>query len=66
MKIAVTYQDGMPPMNKVDGMNITYTEEKRFSQEQVQTLFLSVGWVSGEYPSRLIMLQSKMEAMENL
>lgn len=44
---------GMPPMNKVDGMNITYTEEKRFSQEQVQTLFLSVGWVSGEYPSRL-------------
>ena len=32
---------------------ITYTEEKKFTQEQVQELFLSVGWVSGEYPIRL-------------
>lgn len=44
---------GMLPMNKVIVMNITYTEEKKFTQEQVQALFLSVGWVSGEYPSRL-------------
>lgn len=34
-------------------MNITYTEEKRFTQEQVRGLFASVGWVSAEYPSRL-------------
>lgn len=34
-------------------MDITYTEEKVFKQEQVQALFRSVGWVSGEYPSRL-------------
>lgn len=34
-------------------MDITYTEEKTFTQEQVQALFRSVGWVSGEYPSRL-------------
>ena len=34
-------------------MDIRYTEEKCFTQEQVQALFLSVGWVSGEYPSRL-------------
>ena len=34
-------------------MNIRYTEEKCFTQEQVQALFRSVGWVSGEYPSRL-------------
>lgn len=34
-------------------MVITYTEEKRFTQEQVQQLFASVGWVSGQYPSRL-------------
>ena len=34
-------------------MEITYTEEKKFTQEQVQALFLSVGWVSGRYPSRL-------------
>lgn len=44
---------GMLPMNKVIVMNITYTEEKKFTQKQVQALFLSVGWVSGEYPSRL-------------
>ena len=30
-----------------------YTEEKKFTQGQVQELFLSVGWVSGNYPQRL-------------
>ena len=44
---------GTIPMNKVNDMNIIYTEEKKFTQEQVQALFQSVGWVSGEYPSRL-------------
>ncbi len=34
-------------------MKIRYTEEKEFSKDQVQELFLSVGWVSGEYPNRL-------------
>lgn len=34
-------------------MNITYTEEKNFTQQQVQELFLSVGWISGNYPERL-------------
>ena len=32
---------------------IEYSEEKIFTVEQVQKLFLSVGWVSGEYPTRL-------------
>ncbi len=32
---------------------ITYTTEKNFTVEQVQELFLSVGWVSGQYPTRL-------------
>ena len=32
---------------------IAYTQEKKFTKEQVQKLFLSVGWVSGEYPERL-------------
>lgn len=32
---------------------ITYTEEKIFTQEQIQKLFLSVDWVSGKYPQRL-------------
>lgn len=34
-------------------MNITYTEEKIFTQQQIQDLFLSVNWISGNYPSRL-------------
>ena len=32
---------------------ITYSEEKKFTKEQVQQLFLSVNWVSGNYPERL-------------
>ncbi len=32
---------------------IKYTEDKIFTQEEVQRLFLSVGWISGEYPARL-------------
>ncbi len=32
---------------------IEYTTECRFTQEQVESLFLSVGWVSGRYPSQL-------------
>ena len=32
---------------------LKFTEEKIFTQEQVQQLFLSVQWVSGNYPERL-------------
>ena len=32
---------------------IKYTEEKKFTKEQVQELFLSVNWISGKYPERL-------------
>lgn len=31
-----------------------YTEEKKFTQEQVQELFLSVGWVPGTIHSAYI------------
>ena len=34
-------------------MTIQYTEEKKFTQEEVQHLFFSVGWISGEYTVRL-------------
>lgn len=34
-------------------MNIEYTTEKKFTKEEIQELFLSVGWVSGQYPNRL-------------
>ncbi len=33
--------------------DIRYASEKSFSAEQVERLFLSVGWVSGQYPQRL-------------
>ena len=32
---------------------LKFTEEKIFTKEQVQKLFLSVGWISGQYPDRL-------------
>lgn len=32
---------------------ITYTSEKKFSQSDVESLFLSVGWHSGHFPLRL-------------
>lgn len=32
---------------------LNYTEEKCFTQQQVQELFLSVNWISGRYPERL-------------
>ena len=34
-------------------MRIIYKEEKCFTQEQVQELFLSVHWISGNYPEQL-------------
>ena len=32
---------------------IKYTEEKTFTQDQVQELFKSDEWISAEYPQRL-------------
>ncbi|MEE8807759.1 MAG: GNAT family N-acetyltransferase [Lactimicrobium sp.] len=32
---------------------IRYTEEKKFTKEEIQHLFLSVNWVSGKYPDKL-------------
>ena len=34
-------------------MDIRYTEEKIFTQGQIEELFLSVNWISGKYPDRL-------------
>ncbi|MGN0162415.1 MAG: GNAT family N-acetyltransferase [Candidatus Ornithomonoglobus sp.] len=34
-------------------MSIIFTENKIFTQLQVEELFLSVGWISGRYPNRL-------------
>ena len=35
-------------------MAIEYTEEKRFTVEQVEALFKSVGWESAQWPERLV------------
>ena len=32
---------------------IRFTEEKIFTKQQIQQLFLSVNWISGNYPERL-------------
>lgn len=32
---------------------IEYTTERKFTQQQVEELFLSIGWVSGRYPEHL-------------
>ena len=34
-------------------MEITYTTEKVFTKQQIPGLFLSVRWVSGQYPEQL-------------
>lgn len=34
-------------------MEIRFTEEKVFTREQVQQLFLSVNWMYGQYPDKL-------------
>lgn len=35
-------------------MNIVYKETKDFTEQEVEELFLSVKWLSGKYPERLI------------
>lgn len=34
-------------------MNVRYTDERSFTAQQLEKLFLSVGWISGKYPERL-------------
>ena len=35
-------------------MEITYTEERNFTPQQVADLFLSVRWVVGKYPNEFV------------
>lgn len=37
----------------IQNKNITYTTERKFTQGQVEELFLSIHWVSGKYPEQL-------------
>lgn len=44
-------------------MEIRYTSEKCYTQEQVQALFQSVQWISANYPERLIKALSNCETV---
>lgn len=35
-------------------MEINYKETKDFTEREIEDLFLSVNWLSGRYPKRLI------------
>ena len=43
--------------------NIHITETHEFDAEQLQDLFLSVGWSSGHYPQRLVVAMRNFEAV---
>ena len=44
-------------------MEIRYTSEKCYTQEQLQALFQSVQWISANYPERLIKALSNCETV---
>jgi GNAT superfamily N-acetyltransferase len=39
--------------NLINNKEISFTEDKIFTREQVESLFLSVHWISGNYPEML-------------
>lgn len=44
-------------------MDIKYTDERYFTQQQVQELFQSVNWISANYPIRLIKALNNCETV---
>lgn len=42
---------------------VSITETHEFSAEQLQDLFLSVGWSSGHFPNRLVVAMRNFEAV---
>ena len=44
-------------------MDIKYTDERNFTQQQVQELFQSVNWISANYPTRLIKALNNCETV---
>jgi len=44
-------------------MNIKYTEQKVYTQQQVQDLFKSVDWISANYPERLMKALNNCETV---
>ena len=52
-RVTPAARTGTAAREAANNMEIRCTEEIIFTQQQVQELFLSVGWVSGQYPERL-------------
>lgn len=44
-------------------MNITCTAERSFTEAQLKELFTSVGWVSGNYPEKLLRALNSCETV---
>lgn len=44
-------------------MDIKYTDEKCFTQSQIQELFQSVNWLSANYPERLLKALNNCETV---
>ena len=44
-------------------MNIEYSDMHEFAKEELERLFLSVGWSSGRYPEKLVIAMRNYEAV---
>lgn len=44
-------------------MNITYRDDRKFNKDELINLFLSVNWVSGKYPDKLIKALTNCETV---
>ena len=44
-------------------MDIYYSSDKNFTQEQIKTLFHSVNWLSGNYPERVLKALNNSETV---
>lgn len=44
-------------------MNITYRDDRKFNKDELKNLFLSVNWVSGKYPDKLIKALTNCETV---
>ncbi|RAP54595.1 MAG: GNAT family N-acetyltransferase [Methanosphaera sp. rholeuAM130] len=44
-------------------MNIVYKDTHEFSKEELEELFLSVGWSSGHFPEKLVVAMKNFESV---
>lgn len=44
-------------------MNIEYSDMHEFAKEELERLFLSVGWSSGRYPEKLVVAMRNYETV---